>query len=231
MLRALDDDVVDVVCISHKGDTSPVEFEWNGLCRSLEGGRTRGSQNTSIDAFLVAETRSGKRRAYLLEWKYVERYLSARPEFKGEGSKGDARRLRYAERYCAQFSSFNLSAAPDLDDFFYEPFYQIMRQRLLADRMVERGELGVEEAKVVVVVPEENWAYRTVSDGRTTTSPPLAQRLPRLETVESVMRVSLKDPSAQFDMVAPSSLLDAVSQSLFQETSEWADYWKRRYGV
>ena len=29
-----------------------------------------------------------------------------------------------------------------------------MRQRLLADRMVHQGELGVDEAKVVVVVPE-----------------------------------------------------------------------------
>ena len=51
VLRALDYDVVDVVDISHAGDKSAVEFEWIGLGGSLEGGRTRGSQNTSIDAF------------------------------------------------------------------------------------------------------------------------------------------------------------------------------------
>ena len=231
VLRALDDDVVDVVDISHEGETSAVEFEWIGLGRSLEGGKTRGSQNTSIDAFLVAETVSGRRRAYLVEWKYVERYLSTRPEFKGEGPAGDTRRLRYAERYDATFSSFNPATAPEFDYFLYEPFYQIMRQRLLADRMIEERELGIEEAKVVVVVPEKNWAYRSVSDGRTTTSPPLAQRFPRLETVEAVMRASLKEPYTQFDMVAPSSLLDAVSESLLQETTEWADYWRSRYGV
>ena len=45
--------------------------------------------------------------------------------------------------------------APDMDDFLYEPFYQIMRQRLLGDRMVQEGEFGVDEAKVVVVVPDE----------------------------------------------------------------------------
>ena len=56
-----------------------------------------------------------------------------------------------------------------------------MRQRLLADRMVQERELGIDEAKVVVVVPEQNWAYRTVSDGNATTSPSLAQRFPRLE--------------------------------------------------
>ena len=231
MLRALDDDVVDVVDISHAGDTSTVEFEWIGLGGSLEGGKTRGSQNTSIDAFLVAETRVGTRRGYLLEWKYVERYLSGRPDFKGDGAKGDTRRRRYAERFHAPSSSFNPATAPDLDDFLYEPFYQIMRQRLLADRMVEDRELGIEEAKVVVVVPEENWAYRTVSDGRTITSPPLAQRFPGLETVEAVMRASLRQPDAQFDMVAPGSLVDAVSQRIPDETGEWAGYWWDRYGV
>ena len=231
VLRALDDDVVEVVNICHEGHTSPVEFEWIGLGQSLEGGRIRGSQNTSVDAFLVAVTSSGARRAYLLEWKYVERYLSSRPEFKGEGTKGDTRRRRYAEPYRASFSSFNPATAPELDDFLYEPFYQIMRQRLLADRMANERELGIDEAKVVVVVPEQNWAYRTVSDGRVTTSPPLAQRFPRLETVEAVMRAALKNPDAQFDMVAPSSLVDTLFRRLQQRTAEWADYWRDRYGV
>ena len=97
--------------------------------------------------------------------------------------------------------------------------------------MVEEGELGVDEAKVVVVVPEGNWAYRTVTDGRTTTSPLLAQRFAKLETLETVMRASLKDPDAQFDMVAPAQLLDGVARSLPDETVDWANYWRDRYGV
>ena len=231
LLRALDDDVVAVVNIPHDGHTSDVEFEWIGLGHSLEGGTTRGSQNTSIDAFLVALTTAGKRRAYLLEWKYVERYLSARPEFKGEVPRGETRRLRYAERFRSPLSSFNSTTVPDLDDFLYEPFYQIMRQRLLADRMVQECELEIDEAKVVVVVQEENWAYRTVTDGRTTASPLLVGRFPELETVEAVMRASLEAPDAQFDMVAPSVLLDAVSLDLPEETAEWAGYWRDRYDV
>ena len=230
-LRALDDDVVGVIAITHDGCASDVEFEWIGLGHSLEGGRTRGSQNTSIDAFLVAETILGRRRAYLLEWKYVEQYLSSDPEFKGGGSKGVTRRLRYAERYHSPFSSFNPATAPNLDDFLYEPFYQIMRQRLLADRMIQHRELGIDEAKVVVVVPEENWAYRAVTHGRTTTSPLLTQRFPQLGTVEAVMRAALKEPDAQFDMVAPAQLLDGVARSLPDETVDWANYWRDRYGV
>ncbi|MYB49332.1 MAG: hypothetical protein F4X72_08730 [Dehalococcoidia bacterium] len=231
ILRALDDDVVDVAAITHEGHESPVEFEWIGLDKSLEGGTARGAQNTSIDALLVGETTASRRRAYLLEWKYLERYLSGRPKFKGKGISGDTRRRRYSRRYHAPFSSFDPAVVPDMDDFLYEPFYQIMRQRLLADRMVREQELAVDEAKVVVVVPEENWPYRAVSDGGTSTSPPLARRFPQLETVEAVMRASLKDPDAHFDMVAPSFLLEAVCRSLPEATAEWADYWRDRYEV
>ena len=230
-LRAVDDDVRAVVAIPHEGRVSSVEFEWLGLPRSLEGGTTRGAQNTSLDAFLIAETVSGRKRAYLLEWKYVEQYLRTRPEFKGEGKSGDTRRRRYAAPYHASFSSFNPGTAPDMDDFLYEPFYQIMRQRLLADRMVQQNELEVDEAKVVVVVPEDNRAYRALSDGRAGTSPPLARRFPQLDTVEEVMHASLKDPEAQCKIISPSLLLEGVVRSLPDETVEWANYWRERYGV
>ena len=230
-LNALDGDVRAIVAIHHEGLISPVEFEWLGIAGSLEGGVTRGSQNTSVDAFLVAETTTGRRRAYLLEWKYVEQYQSTKPDFKGEGKSGDTRRLRYSGPFHAPFSSFNPDAVPDLDDFLYEPCYQIMRQRLLADRMVQQRELGVDEAKVVVVVPEDNLAYRAVGFDRTTTSPALALRFPRLETVEAVMCASLKEPETQFSMVAPSVLLNGVVRSLADETAEWANYWRERYGV
>ena len=230
-LGALDDDVRVLADITHERRVTPVEFEWLGLPHSLEGGGTRGAQNTSVDAFLIAETVSGRRRAYLMEWKYVEQYLRTRPDFKGEGKSGDTRRRRYADAYRAPFSSFNPETAPDLDDFLYEPFYQIMRQRLLADRMVRMGELDVEEAKVVVVAPEDNQAYRLISDGRAVTSPPLARRFPQLETVEEVMRACLKDPDSQFRMVSPSLLLEGVVRSLPEETEVWAGYWRERYGV
>ena len=124
VLRALDDDVVEVVNICHEGHTSPVEFEWIGLGQSLEGGRIRGSQNTSVDAFLVAVTSSGARRAYLLEWKYVERDLSSRPEFKGEGTKGDI--VGGDRPDTAPHSPLSIRPPHPSWDFLYEPFYQIM---------------------------------------------------------------------------------------------------------
>ena len=229
VLRALDSDVRDVVPIVHEGRTSSVEFEWIGLGRSLEGGPTRGAHNTSVDAFLVAETRAGNRRAYLLEWKYCERYLSGKPRDLGAGESGQRRREKYAPLFGAPYCSFDAASAPGLDAFLYEPFYQIMRQRLLADRMVHDRELDIDEAKVVVVVPEENRAYREVVDGGTVTSPVLAQRFPDLGTVKEVMRACLRDPSAKFDLAAPRKLLDNVVKNLPNETVEWAGYWRDRY--
>ena len=202
-IRAIDHDVLDIVDIPPSTPAGPlptpsrVEFEWigvdaSGKDNSLENNASRGANSTSIDAFLVAETRTGRRRAYLLEWKYVEEYLSTKPDNKGEGSQGVTRRDRYGSLYRASDSSFNLKAAPKMKDFFYEPFYQLMRQRLLADRLVRDRELGVDEAKVVVVVPEDNMAYRMVrsADGKKTTSPPLAELFPELNSVEQVMRES-----------------------------------------
>ena len=230
-LRAVDDDVLRAVAIHHEGNASPVEFEWVGLGGPLEGAGARGANATSIDAFLLAETPTG-RRAYLLEWKYVEQYLFTTPEFKGEGKGGDTRRERYGELYRAQSSSFDLEAAPELDEFLYEPFYQIMRQTLLADRMVRERELNVGEAKVVVVAPEQNLAYRSVGEGGKKTSPPLVRRFPQMATVEEVVRAALKDPDAQFSMVAPSAMLGAVERGCpGEETAAWVGYWRERYGV
>ena len=81
------------------------------------------------------------------------------------------------------------------------------------------------------MVPKENWAYRALCNGRAKTSPPLVRRFPSQETVEGVMGASLKDPAAQFGMVAPSCLLQSVVRNSPDETAEWADYWRERYGV
>ena len=154
VLSAIDDDVQNVILIEHDENTwapSPVELEWIGVGKPLEkdAKAIRGALTTSIDAFMVAETATSL-RAYLMEWKYVEEYEE------GNGvrlRKSKTPMNRYSALYNAESSSFN-GIAP-MDELLYEPFYQLMRQRLLADRMVDNRELGVTEAKVVVVVPEE----------------------------------------------------------------------------
>ena len=221
-LSAIDDDIAGVVRIEDPaaGTSSLVEIEWIGLDHALEGPgqKTRGANTTSIDAFVVVETTSG-RRAYLIEWKYVEEY---RGRYLGDGTKGATRLKRYSAAYAA--SSFRSERTP-VTAWFYEPFYQILRQRLLAERMVRNEELGVREAKVVIVVPDGNRAYR-----ERITSPVLAAEFKEAQTVEEVVRAALTKPEPAFACVSPSTMADAVRQQCGNEFVEWSDYLKDRYG-
>ena len=223
VIRAIDGDVTSVATIEHQGNLSPVEFEWIGLGGPLEKGEapTRGKYVTNIDALIVAETHAG-RRAYLLEWKYTESY--GRNAYKGEGKAGETRRRRYSGLYSAESSSFN--GTVPMDYFLYEPFYQLMRLRLLADLMACEEELGVTEAKVVVVVPEGNTAYR-----ETITSPPLKEKFKNCQTVSGVFRATLKQPEKAFGIVCPSVLVEAVERDCGAAASEWVKYQRERYGL
>ena len=223
VLRAIDGDVQGVIPIEHGETKSPVELEWIGVDGPLEEGAapTRGANTTSVDAFMVAKTATG-RRAYLLEWKYTETYR--RGNNLGQG-RMETRLKRYSALYNSDFSSFK-SDEILVDEFFSEPFYQLMRQRLLADRMVRCGELGVTEAKVVVVVPKENDAYRN-----RVTSPTLEKRFPDLKTVSDVFRATLKQPSDSYGMICPSMLVDAVERECGNAAAEWVAYQRERYGL
>lgn len=219
MLRAVDNDVTGVVEIVHTNMRTSVEIEWIGLVHALEGAdvNTRGAYSTSVDAFIVAET-TNVRRAYLLEWKYVEAYHG---KDLGDGKRGYTRRCRYAERY-EKLRSF--SGIVPLDAWLFDPFYQIMRLRLLADRMIDESELGVHEAKVVVVVPEANRAYRDK-----VTSPWLADAFPD-RNVSEVVRKTLLCPERDYAVVSQSTLANAVRAQCSDAVASWSAYHRDRYG-
>ena len=222
VVRAIDPDVKDVVDIQHGGNVSPVEFEWIGLGGPLESGAspTRGTNVTSIDAFILAGTHKAL-RAYLIEWKYVEEYRIG--DNKGEGRSGETRRSRYERPYA---ESLEFSGSVPMDELLYEPFYQLLRLRLLADRMVADKEFDVSEAKVVVVAPEGNIAYR-----ERITSSPLAKRFPHLDTIDQIFRATLKRPDEAFAMIGPSALVDAVERESPYAASDWAAYMRGRYAL
>ena len=228
ILRAIDDDVLEVATLSYKPRgsettvSSPVEFEWVGRDTCLEGGPgTRGANTTSVDALMVGVTDTGVRRAYLFEWKYVEQYKNA--EYLGNGKSGEARRRRYSDLYADPESRFN--GQVPLEELFYEPFYQIMRLGLLADKMVQDKEFGITEAKVVVVCPEGNDDYRN-----TITSPALKERFPSAASVEDVIHAAIREP-ASFRLMSPEKLVAAIRKSSAAEAvSQWLAYQQERYG-
>lgn len=222
LLAAIDDDVTGIVTIEDPttGTSSPVEFEWIGLRHALEGESEtrRGEFSTSVDTFLVAETRKG-RRAYLLEWKYRESYGK---NDKWQGEKGQTRRRRYGKLYAA---SPSFREQVPLEAWLHEPFYQIMRQRLLADRVVARKELDVCEAKVVLVVPDENAEY-----SRSLTSPVLFEAFPDVQSVEDVTRVAMNAPDRDFAVVSQHTLGEVVRARCGGAVRHWSEYHRERYG-
>ena len=224
-LQVIDQDVLEVVpIVDQRGRSSPVEFEWVGWREPLEGGRmTRGALKTSVDALIVARTDLGK-RVYLLEWKYCEEYR--RPKDLGHGPSGQTRRGRYKHLYEGSDSAFDQTAP--LNDFLFEPFYQIMRMRLLADRMVAEGvtpALQITDARVIVVCPAANLDYRQAVE-----ETPLARRFPRATTVEEVVRATLKAPEA-FSVVAQEDVLAALRDGPLAGSLEpWLEYHRVRYG-
>ena len=228
ILREIDPDVLRVENLEYLSrDTgaplsSSVDFEWVGLDSCLEGGPgTRGANTTSVDALMVGVTEAGVRRGYLFEWKYIEEYIGA--EYLGDGKSGETRRRRYTERYASGDSRFN--GKVPLEEFFYEPFYQIMRLGLLADKMAQDEEFGISEAKVVVVCPEGYDAYR-----ETITSPALRVRAPNATSVEEVVQAALREP-ASFKITSPEKLVAAVRESDAEgSASDWLAYQHERYG-
>lgn len=226
LLQHVEADVKGVEVVSHTPPgakaslQSRVEFEWTGA-RSLEGtAGTRGSNCTSADALLVAQTTNGKRRAYLFEWKYVEEYRAG--EFKGAGEAGKTRRQRYTGLYLAGDSPF-IGSVP-IDELLYEPYYQLMRLGLLGAKMCRERELGVEEARVVIVAPCENIVYR----GRVT-SPELEKRFGDQAAIERIGPLLFKNPGA-FHVTSQEELLGALRSSDPGGLDDWLAYQKARYG-
>ena len=112
-----------------------------------------------------------------------------------------------------------------MDAFFYEPFSQIMRLGLLADKMVRDREFGVSDAKVVVVCPEENLDYRQII-----TAPALRERFPDATTVEASVKRCLRNPDS-FVMISPEALVQAIrEQGEGESVADWLDYQHERYG-
>jgi hypothetical protein len=220
ILQSLDHDVISVVELEHHGRKSYVEFEWVGMESTLElGAYTRGANATSVDALLVAETTSG-RRAYVLEWKYVENY--PKNESKAIGNSGKTRLDRYTPLYCADSSPFK--GVIPVKSWLFEPFYQIMRLLLLGNKMISSHEFGVKQAKVVVVCPVDNLQYR-----ERITSPDLSLRYPDKSTVEEVVRAGLKDEGL-FTTTCCAEFLKYLRKDFSGQLADWLAYHQQRYG-
>ncbi len=162
------DDVAEVLPVEHgrAGQDWFVSFEWIGdddhLNEAKPGTqRKRGANATAADAALSYRTTDGATNLLLIEWKYTERY--GQPlDPKGNTT----RRSRYESIWRAPNGPIRTDAEVILDDFFWEPFYQMLRQQMLAWH-TERTDPAIDRARVLHLSPAGNRPLHTV------TSPPL----------------------------------------------------------
>ena len=124
-------DVVDLDQVLEIEPGRFLTFEYIGpdnLLGEARGGiRTRGANCTSVDAAFLHRARDGVVELVLMEWKYTESY-STRDR---SASSDEVRRQRY-EKFVRDSEGPVRDEVLDFQLLLDEPFYQLMRQQLLA---------------------------------------------------------------------------------------------------
>jgi len=134
----------------------PTDYFGEGVRDGKEVGRRRGTYCTSVDAAFLFKTSTGTTELALVEWKYTESYLTALDR----NSDSDAIRIgRYAADLAAADGPVRNDVLP-IELLLDEPFYQLMRQQLLANRLEQAGAHGADVVRVVHVLPPENTGYQ-----------------------------------------------------------------------
>ena len=163
ILKSINEDLIEPILIptdqEHQGY---IQFEAVSDKDHLnELNSTRGSNCTSIDALIYAKHRNNSKWLILIEWKYTEFYGN---QNKAEevirfvdhiNDKGKERQSRYNDLII----NSNQIKEKNLDCYYYEPFYQLMRQTLWAEQMIKfkhDERLSADDFLHIHVIPSQN---------------------------------------------------------------------------
>ena len=104
-----------------------------------EDGPIRGANCTSIDALVVALDVNDNKWLLPIEWKYTESYADNPSNDKSIGKMGEVRLERYFKliRKSGQLRPLETYRG---SVYYYEPFYQLMRQTLWAEQVISHNE-------------------------------------------------------------------------------------------
>lgn len=198
-----------------------VGFEWIGdpdqdyLNESRSGRRTRGANATSADAVVKFE-HGGRVETLLIEWKYTESYgAPIRP------AGNPTRRDRYAGLAFAPDGPIRAGTDLQLCQFFWEPFYQLLRQQMLAWQMQVQAEREGrdERVRVLHISPAGNLALHRV------TAPALRRHG---QDAFEVFRGLLVRPDDFLSRSTEAVFGGALSEA-DEETRSWSGYLFDRY--
>ena len=170
---------------------------------------TRGSNCTSVDALIYGLRDNGNKIMFPIEWKFIEVYDNTD---KALGEKGEIRKSRYTTLIddSAQLKS------KDHSIFYFEPFYQLMRQTLWAEQMIKHSNtetISADEYLHIHIIPAENKEllakkYKYSNEG-----------------LEETWRSCIKNQD-KYIIVTPKDLLSKIQNSQYAEV---LGYLNKRY--
>jgi hypothetical protein len=154
LLSSFSNDFDDVFEIeTDKEPYGYIQFEAVSMGNNLnEGIPTRGTNCTSVDALIYAKHKNGEKWIIPIEWKYTEEYNS---EDKSYGKSGAIR----LERYITLINKSQQVNPEYWQWCFYEPFYQLMRQTLWAEQIIQKKteeKIKTDNYIHLHIIPSEN---------------------------------------------------------------------------
>ena len=211
----ISDDIVEV-CDDFEGGYIGFEVVSNQsyLNEGKEGSKmTRGANCTSVDAMMTGMLGNGKKIQVLIEWKYTEYYSG---DCRASGLSGLTRKSRYDHLITDPESPIKCTVP--IDNLYYEPFYQIMRQTLLAWQMIKHRdkELNADDWLHFDVIPENNLhlRYRVQAPNMLKSG------------IEEAWKANLKNPN-KYNTITPQRLLKPLL--FYPKYKRLITYLNRRY--
>lgn len=146
------DDILPTMLDKHSGYIAfEFVFDNANLLGEDDASARRGEFCTSIDAFIIG-LKKAKKILIPIEWKFTEEYLKSENKAK-DLQKGMVRQNRYNHLIV---KSAQLITPEYFEDsiYYYEPFYELMRQTLLVEQMITQG--IADDYIHYIVIPNEN---------------------------------------------------------------------------
>lgn len=197
-------------------------FEWIGeknyLGEKVPRGRKRirGEYVTSADAMIRFRRNNGLLQTVLIEWKYTEAYDPIDNRYSKWGTD---RTAIYRHLYDCDDFPLDKKKLPSFESLFYEPFYQLLRQQLLAHEMEKHNEGGADIVTLLHITPAKNTEIGRV------TSPDLR---PMGDSVIDIWKELVVQPN-RFQSISVEELFGKFPIGEHPVMSAWWDYITDRY--
>lgn len=211
---------------SRHGEDRLIAFEWVPAVDYLnETGKSgilrRGANSTSLDA-AIRYRLGGEERLLLIEWKYTESYGDTRSD---KERKGDPTRDgRYTNLWQRPHGPLRRDVPLVLRDLYLNPWYQLLRQQMLAYHIETDPLSGIDHAMLVHLSPAGNVALKRINGKAFRHA---AAHLPNNATLFDVF-TDLLDPAfrSRFRSV---TIEDAFAPLAAAPTPDWIVWLRDRY--